>query len=38
VRASNGGVSAVIDPWGMVVSRLALARRGRLAAVMLLLP
>ena len=30
VRASNGGVSAVIDPWGQVVARLGPDRSGRL--------
>ena len=30
VRASNGGVAAVIDPWGTVVARLEPSRRGRL--------
>ncbi len=32
VRASNGGVSAVIDPWGVTTARLEPERRGRLDA------
>ncbi len=34
VRAGNSGISAVIDPWGVVTARLGLDRRGRLDAAL----
>jgi len=32
VRCGNTGISAVIDPWGVVTAQLALGQRGRLDA------
>ncbi len=32
VRSGNTGISAVIDPWGVVTARLGLGERGRLDA------
>ncbi len=32
IRSGNTGISAVIDPWGVVVASLALGERGRLDA------
>ena len=32
IRAGNSGISAVIDPWGIVTAQLELNRRGRLDA------
>jgi len=32
IRSGNTGISAVIDPWGVVVAQLDLNRRGRLDA------
>ena len=32
IRSGNTGVSAVIDPWGAIVAKLALGERGRLDA------
>ncbi len=32
LRSGNTGISAVIDPWGVITSRLELNRRGRLDA------
>lgn len=33
IRAANSGISAVIDPWGVVTERLDLGLRGRLDAL-----
>jgi len=32
IRSGNTGISAVIDPWGVVTARLGLGERGRLDA------
>lgn len=33
IRSGNTGISAVIDPWGVVTARLELGQRGRLDAL-----
>jgi apolipoprotein N-acyltransferase len=32
IRSGNTGISAVIDPWGVITAELALGERGRLDA------